>query len=424
MIGRKLIPFELVISTSQPSSKLAIHPWIAPWGAEKRVFQPTVDVFFAGGEMRKLLFIALLVSVIAIGLLHFFTPGEFVYHHNTYRRLSYFPIVLGGLCFGLPGGLGLAFLSSIAFIPHVLLFVGHGPEAYLSELTEIVLYLAAGGLVGLISGRQAALREKYRLLSEKLAASYERLQEETGQLIAAEDRLAEAEKLSALGRLSASLAHEVKNPLAAIRGTAEIIGDEFAAEHPKREFVEILFKEINRLQGTVNEVLRYSRRGRGEGEVLPEPFGAVAGHVRALLAGQFTKKGVSLILADEDLGKELLVDGQGFAQVLLNLCLNGLEAAPAGGWVRIGLAKPEGQGWRITVCDNGPGVPEAERELIFAPFHTGRSEGTGLGLFISRKIVASLGGRLAVESGPEGGACFAVSLPEANGTELILEEYL
>ena len=177
----------------------------------------------------KLLFFALLVAVVAIGLLHLFTPGDLHFYHNIYRRLSYFPIVLGGLWFGVAGGLGLAVLSSIAFIPHVLLYVGHGSQA-VSELMEIILYLAAGLLVGVISGRQTRLRERYQQLSEKLQASYARLHEETAQLIEAETRLAAAQKFSALGRLSASLAHEIKNPLASIKGTAEILRDEFRAQ--------------------------------------------------------------------------------------------------------------------------------------------------------------------------------------------------
>ncbi|MCG2823478.1 MAG: hypothetical protein L6364_07315, partial [Desulfobulbaceae bacterium] len=205
----------------------------------------------------KFLFPALLAAVVAIGLLHLFTPGDLHFYHNTYRRLSYFPIVLGGLWFGVRGGLGLALLSSIAFIPHVLLYVGHGSQA-VSELMEIVLYLAAGLLVGVISGRQTRLRERYRQLSERLQASYARLHEETVQLLEAEARLAAAQKFSALGKLSASLAHEIKNPLASIKGTAEILRDEFPGDHPKREFVDILFKETGRLHDTVEEILRYA----------------------------------------------------------------------------------------------------------------------------------------------------------------------
>jgi signal transduction histidine kinase len=211
--------------------------------------------------MRKLLFIILVLVVLGIGFLHFTTPAELFFYHDTYRRLSYFPIVLGALWFGIWGGLILAVMSSLAFIPHVILYIGQGTGSYLSELTEIILYLAAGTVTGVIAGRESRLREKYRLLSEKLEKSYAKLHRETQLLLEAEEQLSVTQKLSALGQLSASLAHEIKNPLSSIKGTADILLDEFPDGHPKREFVEILLKETSRLNNTVEEVLQFSRRG-------------------------------------------------------------------------------------------------------------------------------------------------------------------
>lgn len=367
--------------------------------------------------MRKIIFSALLLSVVAIGLLHLFTPGDFIFSHNIYRRLSYFPIVLGGLWFGIPGGLSLAVLSSIAFIPHVLLYVGHGSQA-VSELMEIILYLAAGLLVGMISGRQTRLRERYQQLSEKLQASYTRLHEETAQLIEAETRLATAQKFSALGRLSASLAHEIKNPLASIKGTAEIIRDEFPGDHPKREFVDILFKETDRLQDTVEDILRYAKGKPQEKEETLEPLSAVARHVAALLERQMQEKQVRFILPENAEAQHLLVESAKFSQVFLNLGLNALDAVQPGGQIWLLVENAAGGGWRIAVCDDGPGVPEAEKEKIFAPFYTGKTDGTGLGLLISRKIVESYGGSLQAMDRPGGGACFEILLPAGNGSEV------
>lgn len=367
--------------------------------------------------MRKFLFPALLLAVVAIGLLHFFTPGDFVFYHNTYRRLSYFPIVLGGLWFGVRGGLGLAVLSSIAFIPHVLLYVGHGTQAA-SELTEIVLYLAAGLLVGVISGRQNRLREQYRQLSEKLQASYARLHDETVQLIEAETRLAAAQKFSALGRLSASLAHEIKNPLASIKGTAEILRDEFPGDHPKREFVDILFKETGRLHDTVESILRYSKGRPQEREEVLEPLAVVAKHVGALLERQLQEKQVRFVLPENGEAQHLLVESAKFSQVLLNLGLNALDAVPAGGHIRLMVEDARDGGGLISLCDDGPGVVEAEKEKIFEPFYSGKKDGTGLGLLISRKIVESYGGSLRVTDRPGGGACFEIRLPAKNGSDL------
>lgn len=361
--------------------------------------------------MRKVLFLSLIAVVIGIGLLHFFTPGSLIFYHNTYRRLSYFPIVLGGIWFGVRGGMTMAVLSSIFFIPHVLLYLDKGPQAYLGELAEIILYLAAGLVVGIISARQTRLREKYRQLSEQLQASYARLHEETSQLIEAEKLLAAAQKFSALGKMSASLAHEIKNPLGSIKGAAEILADEFGPDHPKREFADIMLKETRRLQDTVDEVLRYSREPVSR-QGTREPLPSVVQHVLGLVDTKVRDKGVSMQVEGLDACRDFLVEAGRLTQVLLNVILNAVDAVPPGGLVRVTLA-PESEGCAMSVFDNGSGVDDALKERIFEPFFTGKEGGTGLGLLISRKIVEGLGGTIDVVDNPGGGACFRIFLPAA-----------
>jgi len=367
--------------------------------------------------LKKLLFIFLVLIVITIGLLHFFTPGYLVFYHDTYRRLSYFPIVLGAIWFGVRGGLTLAALTSIAFIPHLLLYLGKEPQSYLSELTEIILYLLAGGVVGLISGRESRLRQEYKLLSEKLKKSYDRLHEEAKLLIEAEEQLSVSQKLSSLGELSASLAHEVKNPLSSIKGTAEILLDEFPEGHPKREFVEILLAETSRLNATVNEVLRYSsgkgskESEKGEYEPLPE----TVSRVLKLLDNRIKEKSIHLELSDIAFIDDFIVDGDKMSQVFLNIILNAIDAVPVEGKISID-GKKTSDGISIYISDNGPGIPTDERARIFEPFYSGKEGGTGLGLSISQKIVESYGGKIAVSESASSGACLSIYLPNNEGT--------
>jgi len=367
--------------------------------------------------MRRFLFILLIVVVVGIGLLHFLTPGELVFFHDTYRRLSYFPIVLGALWFGLRGGVLLAVLSSVAFIPHLLLYMGQSPQTYLSELTEVFLYLAAGTVTGLIAGREARLREQYKNLSRKLEKSYDRLHEETELLIEVEEQLSATQKLSALGQLSASLAHEIKNPLSSIRGTAEILLDEFPAGHAKREFVEILLKEVGKLNRTVEEVLQFSRSsrsspaGRRKTEAVEEPLTEVLQQVATLLEGQLREKNIVFSIQGIEKGRDHFVDGAKFSQVFLNLVLNAIDAVAPGGEIDLSLFENGDDLTRVTVADNGPGIPAAQREAVFEPFFSGKEDGTGLGLSISRKIVESHGGTLTLSDSAKGGAGFTVTLP-------------
>lgn len=364
--------------------------------------------------MRKILFTVLVLVVIGIGMLHFLTPGYMIFHHDMYRRLSYFPIVLGAIWFGVWGGLVLAVMSSIAFIPHVLLYIGQGAETYLSELTEIVLYLAAGTVTGIIAGRESLLRSRYKELSEKLEKSYAKLHRETQLLLEVEEQLSAAQKFSALGQLSASLAHEIKNPLASIKGTAEILLDEFPPGHPKREFVEILLKETSRLNSTVEEVLQFSRRGRrdsGKKDAASEPISRVLERVKNLLANQMAKKSISFSVTGSETGNSFYVAGDKLSQVFLNLILNAIDAVPLRGTIAVKMEKKNNT-LLVSVEDNGPGVPEENKEKIFTSFYSSKDGGTGLGLSISRKIIESYGGQITFSTGENGGSCFMISLPD------------
>lgn len=374
--------------------------------------------------LRKILFAILVLVVIGIGMLHFLTPGYMIFYHDMYRRLSYFPIVLGAIWFGVWGGLLLAVMSSIAFIPHVLLYIGEGTGSYLSELTEILLYIAAGTVTGIIAGRESLLRNRYKVLSEKLEKSYDKLHRETQLLLEIEEQLSAAQKLSALGQLSASLAHEIKNPLSSIKGTAEILLDEFPDGHPKKEFVEILLKETTRLNNTVEEVLQFSRRGiqgRNKEKAETEPLSRVIDRVANLLASQLRKKSITLTLTGWEAGKTFFVAGEKLSQVFLNILLNSIDAVPPRGEITIETEKDD-DGCRIAVRDNGPGIPDESKDKIFSPFYSTKEGGTGLGLSISKKIVESYGGTLTLSDTETGGACFTVFLPLQNSDSTVKKQ--
>ncbi len=374
--------------------------------------------------MRKFLFAILVLVVIAIGMLHYFTPGYMVFYHDMYRRLSYFPIVLGAIWFGVRGGVVLAVMSSIAFIPHLILYIGQGAETYLSELTEIFLYLAAGTVTGIIAGRESRLRLRYKELSEQLEKSYQKLHRETQLLLEVEEQLGAAQKLSALGQLSASLAHEIKNPLSSIKGTAEILLDEFPPDHPKREFVEILLKETTRLNSTVEEVLQFSRRDAPDNKkesAETEPLAQVIDRVSSLLASQLRKKNISLSVAGWENGKTFFVPGKKMSQVFLNFILNAIDAAPRKGIIMVDTLK-QADGYSVLVQNSGAPVPDGRKKKIFDPFYSTKQGGTGLGLSISKKIVESYGGTLAVSDSELGGACFTVFLPEHSAANQVKEQ--
>lgn len=360
--------------------------------------------------MKNFRYPILILIVIGIGLLHYFTPGYLIFYHDTYRRLSYFPIALGGIWFGVKGGLSLAALTSIAFIPHLLIFMGKGLETYLSELTEIILYLAAGTLVGMIAGKESRLRKKYKLLSEKLKRSYRRLHKETELLLEVEEQLRVSQKLSTLGQVSSSLAHEIKNPLGSIKGSAEILRDDYPEGHPKREFVDIIFSETARLDNSVNEVLSIFRGSQApENNIKKEPLSGVLKRLIRFMEGKLASRNIRLSGHGFDTVSEVQVAGEKIFQIFINLILNAADALSQDGEI-IFTAHLDKDGARVVVRDNGPGVSSELRGKIFEPFVTGKEEGTGLGLFISRKIAESYGGDVRLMDS-EQGTCFEVLLP-------------
>ncbi|MCP3875481.1 MAG: HAMP domain-containing histidine kinase [Desulfobacteraceae bacterium] len=362
-------------------------------------------------NIKIMIFGFLVAFVIVIGLLHTLTPGYMILYHDTYRRLSYFPITIGAILYGIWGGISLAILSCLAFVPHLFLFWAEGPEAYYSELSEILFYLAAGIVIGLISSRENKLREKYKTLSEKLGGSYQRLHEQASQLIEAEKQLGKSQKLSMLGHVSASLAHEIKNPLASIKGAAEILADEVPENHPKHEFIEIMRSEISRLNHSVEDVLKYCRGLQHEDISKQEPVEKIINHVVSVLETGFKDKLIAVTIQPKSDDHPFSTNEAAVTQVLMNILINAVDAVEINGKIMIDFGQHE-KGCLIRVSDDGPGIDNHMAKEVFQSFVTFKEEGTGLGLFISKRIIESLGGKIYIEKSSLGGAAFNIYIPE------------
>ena len=215
-----------------------------------------------------------------------------------------------------------------------------------------------------------------------------------------------------------------RRSLSSIRGTVEILRDDFPADSPKAEFFEILLKETDRLNKVVEEYLGLARSRAAEGATALLDLGELARQTAALVGVQTARSGVRLTTA---IDAPLPVTGNPvhLKQVLLNLILNAVQATKPGGEIRVlggvraGLVKGleyrdvEGRLVEIVVEDEGPGIPERDLAQVFLPFYTTRPEGTGLGLAISLRIAEAHGGTLSAGNRPEGGARFLLALPEA-----------
>lgn len=354
--------------------------------------------------LRLSIIAALLLLVTA---LHYLTTTQMVNAHDIYRRLYYVPIVLGGVWFALRGGIVTAILASLLYMPHVLFHWQHNPTIALEQYLEIVLYNVIGCLTGFLAQRERQQKLRYQKAAETLEVSYLKLREQADQIIEIEEQLRRADRLSALGELSAGMAHEIRNPLGSIKGTAEILRDGVAADDPKLEFAEILIREVDRLNQVLEDFLRFAKpRPVEHGHFF---LGEVVSDVLDLTRQQSLR---SQIEVQVELDEEIEIPGRGeqIKQALLNLVLNAIQAMSSGGLLKVSSTNYENK-IHIQVSDNGPGIALENRERIFNPFVTTRDSGTGLGLAITQRIVQGHGGHIVLSSTPGQGANFTICLP-------------
>lgn len=341
-----------------------------------------------------------LLAVAVVTALHYTTAIHIHEAHGIYRRLYYFPIILAGFLGGLRGGLLVALLVCALYIPHAFGAIGFDPAHSVEKILEMVLYLAVGLLTGILTGRINRARDRQAYTAHALQLA---LDEKT----AMEAELVRSARLAAVGRLSAGLAHEIRNPLASIRGAGEILADDFPPDHPKGNMLSVLRTETDRLNGVLTRFLAFARSEPGER--VPFALGDEARAVAELLS---THEDMPRVAVHEPEPLPLaLGNPQQVRQVLLNLALNAGAASGQDGTVEIELVRA-GDHCRCLVRDDGPGFTAEAIEQFGTPFFSTRQGGTGLGLATSLRIVEDLGGSLTVDTATTGG-CVVLTLPAA-----------
>jgi len=228
----------------------------------------------------------------------------------------------------------------------------------------------------------------------------------------AQGKLAQAEKLAALGRLTADIAHEIRNPLTALGGFGRRLL-KMAENEREKEYADIVVSEVDRLEHILRDVLTFSREARVH--FVREPVTESIRGTLASFAGLCEEQSIRVVTSFKtDL--PVLIDRDQIRQAVTNLVSNAIDAMPGGGTLSVETAKEELNGITyvaVRVSDTGPGIPEDKLPLIFEPFYTTKKigHGTGLGLSISRKIMEEHGGFISAKNGPEGGLTMSLYLP-------------
>ena len=354
------------------------------------------------------------VSVIGISLLHYLTPLHLPYLHDIFQRLYYLPIILAALWYGFRGGLLCSVIVSVAYAPHLLFQWGGHLTMEMEKYLEILLYNIVGSVTGLLSQRERERTLELQKTAQGLEESYQKLQHQSERIITIEEQLRRSEKLSTLGEMAAILAHEIRNPLGSIRGTAEILKDDYKPGDPKHEFIEIQIKETERLNRVVEDFLHMARPQPVD--MRPCPVQEELETIMTLLSNSAREREIKLLLQTPSSPVIIKADGEKLRQAFLNIIINALQATPSGGSVKITTAVHPPSYCQIQFRDTGPGLETATLERIFEPFFTTKPDGTGLGLAITRKIIESHRGTLQVESEPGHGTTVTVRLPMQDAT--------
>ena len=222
-------------------------------------------------------------------------------------------------------------------------------------------------------------------------------------------RISEAEHLANVGQLAASLAHEIKNPLAGISGAIQVLSREMPEDHPRKEILNEALRQIDRLDATVKDLLIYAR---------PKPpsrstcdLSTLVERALLLFAETPAFADVRVVRDGLDQATHVFVDPDQVHQMLVNLLLNAAHACERGGRINVKLKAIAG-GVRLTIDDDGVGMPPDVLQRAFEPFYTTKARGTGLGLSICKRIVEAHEGTIKVESEPNQGTRVIIDLPQ------------
>jgi two-component system sensor histidine kinase PilS (NtrC family) len=238
-----------------------------------------------------------------------------------------------------------------------------------------------------------------------------------------QERMRRADRLAAVGHLAASMAHEIRNPLAAIANSVDMLRDELVVHGEQRRLMDLVVKESERLNRILDDFLEYARARPLNSQVVPVRD-ALEEVVTLMRRHPDIDSNLRVDLHDTTAGSALAsIDEEQLKQVYVNLALNAFDAMDGSGVLHIHLERSFGADVglaeapyvRVRFLDSGAGLEPGQEASIFEPFYTTKPQGTGLGLSIAARIVESHGGRLEARNHAQGGAEFTIDLPEVTG---------
>ncbi len=336
--------------------------------------------------------------------------GLFTTVHDLHRALFLIPILYASLVLRQPAGLISCGVFLVIMLPRAVLF-----STYPHAIVRAVVFFIPATLISLLVSAMLHQIKRGRAARAQLADLHDELAESLIRLQESEEQLIQAEKLSSLGQMAASIAHEINNPLAGVLVYTRLIAKRLADDAlPRGETLEVLKKmtrEIDRSSRIIRNLLDFARPSElSLGDV---DVNRVIGDALGLVGHRATLGHIEI---EKELGEGLpkvYADYDQLRQVLVNLTLNAIQATPPGGRVTLRSRTTDDGALTVEVEDTGHGIAEANRSKLFTPFFTTKEkgEGVGLGLAVAKGIVEKHAGTISVRSVEGQGTTFSVTLP-------------
>ena len=385
-----LFLFAVLVATTEIGDASEVVPLVAL--AVAQVLEPKIPALTSNRGRIFWIVLKLLLGYLLIG----YSGGV----TSRYWPVLLLPVVSAANLFGVVGTL----LSTLLAAGSYLSFLAWKDWSKYITITELVWRIVFLAMAGNLANTMA---EALRIQSTKHRRTAEQLAEANAQLQAAEEAVRRSDRLAELGRLSAGLAHELRNPLGTIKASAEMLSRNVAAENDvAREVAGFITSEVDRVNSLITRFLQFARPL----QLRPEKADLAQTLDRAVAAVEREAPQIAIYKNYAPEIPPFPFDAELMERVFYNLVLNAAQATAPGGAVTV-KTRAAGGTAEIAVIDRGVGIDPRQRDSIFNPFFTTKPEGVGLGLAIVSKIVDEHGGNITVESEPGKGSVFRMLLP-------------
>ena len=337
---------------------------------------------------RHVSLLLIVAGVVLISWLHYVTSYRSIGWHEVFQRLYYVPIVVASISYGARSGIAVAALAGALFLPHVFMEWHAWPVFELDQYAEVLVFTIIAAVTGVLADRLRAERDQSRRMCDELASAYRQLE------ASIEERL-RADRLLTTGRLASGMAHEIRNPLAGLLGSLEILSSPTLDAVDRSEFLGIARDQIARLNGVVTDFLEFAEPARPT--TLPIDLRTVIDATIRVATPSLLLKEVT-IQCENDVPGPLRARGDAnqLERALLNLLLDE-SCVPERTHLRIGISQagPVGRIWIESELASSDSTSDVGN--LFEPFAAPKTHG-GLSLAIARRLIENQGGSIRAET--------------------------